>query len=186
MQGLRSLRADQAKSAKKQEKAELKANLKKTNASGEVKGDGSSSNGDSKSSKAKFWNKLSATSSPGALGLSGSSSRRSSSGVFSNALGGGRGGQGFPNIDGGAHMFEGGVLPPPTSGSSPPRAQSGLFGVGTGVMDSSRKGFSDDASRKGSRSFNKGGRDEYLDLSRRAGGLDASVRGGLSAAPIAR
>ena len=83
-------------------------------------------------------------------------------------------------------MFEGGVLPPPTSGSSPPRAQSGLFGIGTGVMDGSRRGFSDDTSRKGSRSYNKGGRDEFLDLSRRAGGLDASVRGGMSAAPIAR
>lgn len=90
-------------------------------------------------------------------------------------------------------MLDGGVLPPLTSGSSPPPpAQSGGFGVGVGVMDGSRRGVVD-AGRKGSW-FMDGSRtgkaghagDEYLDLSRRAGGLDASVRGGLSAAPIAR
>ena len=56
-----------------------------------------------------------------------------------------------------------------------------MDGTRGGVLDASRRGFMD-----GSRSGKAGHGDEYLDLSRRAGGLDASVRGGLSAAPIAR
>eukprot|EP00904_Undaria_pinnatifida_P003865 jgi/Undpi1/1347/HiC_scaffold_11.g04739.m1 len=212
--GLRSLRVNQAKLAKKQEKADLKAASRKVSGGMELIGEVSSirnmNGNNSSSSKGHFWNKKSvSSSSPGGVLDRSSSSRRSLSVRFGSS----RGSQGAPSGDG---LMDGVGSLPTISGSSPPLGNpsggtsamdrsrtgatdgsrsgsisvvdSGRSGGGAGAMDGTRGGVLD-ASRRGfmdgSRSGKAGHGDEYLDLSRRAGGLDASVRGGLSAAPIA-
>lgn len=149
------LRLNQAKEARKQEKAAAKAISKSISmAEGGAGG------------KGNFWKKKGGGGF-NSCDVSARSSRSASGATGRGSHGGGRGGSGgkrkpfyseFPSFLGRSSS-----------------ASNGSF------LDSSRGGFLD-----ASRGSLSGHGDEFLDLSRRAGGLDASVRRGMSAAPLAR